>query len=163
MTNTTTVNAKSLSGVPRARARFLAQAIQLEEQEPSSIVRGAIYIAIALLVASVAWAWSTEVNEVAKARGEVMPAGLIQDIQHLEGGIVSEILVRDGDRVDKGQLLLRFAPPATQSELEQARVRKASLEMEAERLQAIIEGRKPAIDPGTSKYPVLARKQLTIY
>ncbi|RMG33104.1 MAG: HlyD family type I secretion periplasmic adaptor subunit [Gammaproteobacteria bacterium] len=161
--NSTTLSSKALAGLPRARARFLAQAIQLEEQGPSSIVRGAILLALALLVAAVGWAWTTEVAEIAKTRGEVMPAGLIHDIQHLEGGIVSEILVRDGDRVSKGQLLLRFAPPATQSELEQARVRKASLQMEAERLEAMVEGRKPDIDPDSSPYPALARKQLTIY
>lgn len=163
MTQSTAFSTKTLAGIPRARARFLAQAIQLEEQGPSVIVRLAIWLAIGALAAAIAWAWKTEVAEVAKSRGEVMPAGLIHDIQHLEGGIVKQILVRDGDRVAEGQLLLEFAPPATESELEQTRVRKVSLEMEAERLQAILEDRSPSIDPATSPYPVLARKQLAIH
>ncbi len=163
MTQSSTLASARTGGAPRARARFLAQAIALEEQPPSSLVRSAIYLAIALLVAAVAWAWSTEVNEVASCRGEVIPAGLIHDIQHLDGGMVREILVRDGDRVRQGQPLLRFAPPESQTELDQARIRKATLELQAERLQAIVEGREPNIDPETSAFPDLARKQLTIY
>lgn len=163
MTQSTTFSSKALASVPRARARFLAQAIQLEEQGPSVIVRLAIWVAIGALAAAIAWAWKTEVPEVAKSRGEVMPAGLIHDIQHLEGGIVKRILVRDGDRVNKGQLLLEFAPPAIESELKQARVREAYLDMEAERLQALLEDRPPRIDPDHSAYPELARKQLTIH
>ncbi len=163
MTQSSTLASARMGDAPRARARFLAQAIALEEQPPSSLVRSAIYLAIGLLVAAVAWAWSTEVNEVASCRGEVIPAGLIHDIQHLDGGMVREILVRDGDRVRQGQPLLRFAPPDSQTELDQARIRKATLELQAERLQAIIEGRAPKIDPETSSFPDLARKQLTIY
>lgn len=163
MTQSNTLASPRIGGAPRARARFLAQAIALEEQGPSTIVRTAIYLAIGLLVAAVAWAWSTEVNEVASCRGEVVPAGLIHDIQHLDGGMVREIYVRDGDRVRQGQPLLRFAPPESQTELDQARIRKATLELQAERLEAIIEGREPNIDPKTHPFPDLARKQLTIY
>lgn len=74
------------TGLPRARARFLAQAIQLEEQGTSDTIRSAIYFTVFILIAAIFWAWSTRVNEVAVAVGEVVPAGLIHDIQHLEGG-----------------------------------------------------------------------------
>jgi adhesin transport system membrane fusion protein len=96
---------------------------------------------------------------VAVTRGEVVAAGLIHDIQHLEGGIVSEIAVRDGDRVQNGDLLLRFAPPASQSEYAQTLISKASLELEAERLQAIIERREPEFAALGKPYPDLTRKQ----
>ncbi len=154
---------RSSAGVPRARARFLAQAIQLEEQPPSSIIRTSIYFTVLILIAATYWAWVTQVDEVAIAKGEVVPAGLIHDVQHLEGGIVSEISVRDGDQVKKGQLLLRFAPPVSLSEYEQTKIRKAALEMEAERLQAIVEKRKPDFGAAGKRYPDLASKQLTIY
>jgi len=154
---------RSSSGVPRARARFLAQAIQLEEQTPSMIVRIAVYVTALTLVAAIAWAFVTRVDEMAIAKGEVVPAGLIYDVQHLEGGIVSEINVRNGDRVTQGQLLLRFAPPVSLSEYEQARVRKMALEMEAERLQAIIEQREPNFSVAEDRYPDLALKQKMIY
>ena len=154
---------KGFSEPPRARARFLAQAIQLEEHPPSAVIRSAIYFSVVMLVAGVVWAWATHVNEVTVAVGEVVPAGLIHDVQHLEGGIVSEIEVRDGDRVKKGDLLLRFAPSAIESELEQTRIRRATLEMETERLQAIIDGREPDFGETGEHYPTLAAKQRTIY
>ena len=93
-------NGKGQAGLPRARARFLAQAIELEESGSSGIIGMAIYLSVALLIGAIVWAWWTEVSEVTTTRGEVLPAGLIHDIQHLEGGIVSEIRVREGDRVE---------------------------------------------------------------
>jgi len=161
--SSTIFSSRSNAGLPRARARFLAQAIQLEETGPSAVISSAIYFSVLLLVSVIAWAWFTEVSEVAIARGEVVPAGLIHDVQHLEGGIVSEIKVRDGDRVEKGDLLLRFAPPAFRSEYEQTQIRKAALQMEAERLAAIVEHREPVFGDIGEQYPSLAAKQLTIY
>ncbi len=157
------LNSHAKSGLPRARARFLAQAIQLEEQAPSVIIRMAIWFTVSMLVAAILWARVTVLAEVTSAPGEVVPAGLIHDVQHLEGGIVSEVLVRNGDRVKKGELLLRFAPPASQSEYEQILVRKGSLKMEAERLQAVIEKRQPDFGAAGQQFPELARKQLMIY
>lgn len=151
------------TGLPRARARFLAQAIQLEEQGTSDTIRSAIYFTVFILIAAIFWAWSTRVNEVAVAVGEVVPAGLIHDIQHLEGGVVSEIRVRDGDQVEQNDLLLRFAPSAILSELEQTKIRQAALELEAERLNAVVDNRPPDFGDLSSQYPNLAEKQTTIY
>jgi membrane fusion protein, adhesin transport system len=161
--NTVMFTPKGSAGIPRARARFLAQAIQLEESGTSSIIKTSIFFTVFMLVAAIYWAWVTEVSEVTVSRGEVVPAGLIHDIQHLEGGIVNKIHVRDGDRVELGDTLLQFAPPASQSEFAQTQVRLGSLTLEGERLQAIIEQRKPAFGESGEKYPVLAQKQMTIY
>jgi hypothetical protein len=75
---------------------------------------------------------------------------------------VSEIAVRHRDRVQTGDLLLRFAPPASHSEYAQTLISKASLELEAECLQAIIERREPEFAALGKPYPDLTRKQLTI-
>lgn len=151
------------SGLPRARARFLAQAIQLEEEQPKSIIRFAIWFSVAVLLLAIVWAGSTHLNEVTSAPGEVVPAGLIHEVQHLEGGIVSEIAVRNGDRVQKGSLLLRFSPSASQSEYEQTQIRRAALLLEAARLQAIIERKEPNFDEAGRLHPDLADKQRMIY
>lgn len=151
------------ASLPRARARFLAQAIQLEEHEPAAIINGAIYFTAFILLATILWAALTNVDEVTSARGEIVPAGLIHEVQHLEGGIVSEIRVRNGDQVREGDLLLRFSPPASQSEFEQTQVRRASFLLEAERLQAILENRQPDFGGTGEQYPDLANKQMTIY
>lgn len=151
------------AGLPRARARYLNQAIQLEETIPSRIINTAISFSIALIVLLLIWSHITQIKEVAAARGEVVPAGHIQNVQHLEGGIVSEILVRNGDLVKEGQPLIRLAPPATLSELEQMQIRHASLYLQAERLQALIDKREPDFGDIGTEYPDLAAKQRTIY
>ncbi|WP_432471938.1 HlyD family type I secretion periplasmic adaptor subunit [Amphritea sp. HPY] len=161
--NTNVFSSRGGASLPRARARFLAQAIQLEEHEPAAIINTAIYFTAFILIAAIMWAALTNVDEVTSARGEVVPAGLIHEVQHLEGGIVSEIKVRNGDKVREGDLLLRFSPPTSKSELEQTQIRRSSFILEAERLQAIIENRKPDFENIGKQYPNLARKQMTIY
>ena len=105
---------KQKTTLPKALGRFLAQAIQLEEQGIDNIIRAAIYFSFALFIAAIIWASVTEVNEVTVAKGQVVPKGYIHNIQHLEGGIVSDILIRNGDTVKAGQLLIKFAAPASQ-------------------------------------------------
>ena len=155
--------ANTSAGLPRARAHYLNQAIQLEESPPVNIINIAIIFSFGLLVALVLWAHITQIKEVATTRGEVIPADLIHNVQHLEGGIVSEILVRNGDLVEKGQSLLRFAPSATMSELEQMSVRYASLLLQQERLLALMEKREPDFGETGKDYPDLAQQQSTIY
>ncbi len=150
-------------GLPRARARFLAQAIELEEEGVSGAVRGAVFFSFFLLIAVITWMTVTAVNEMSVSRGEVVPAGYIHNIQHLEGGIVNEIAVHDGDFVKKGDLLVGFAPPATQSEYDQLAIRRATLLLDLERMQAIESGKAPDFGDLGKKYPELARKQLESY
>ncbi len=161
--NSAVFGSQAGAGLPRARARFLAQAIQLEEGRHFRVINTSIYLTILLLVALMIWAGKTELNEIAISHGKVVPAGLIHNVQHLEGGIVSAIPVRNGDRVSAGDLLLRFSPAATESDLEQARIRNVSLQLELERLQAILEDRKPDFSVIGAGYPELADKQMTIY
>ena len=154
---------KGSSGIPRARARFLAQAIQLEERSPSPIIRSAIYFTLFTIIVTIIWAWVTRISEVTVAPGEVVPAGLIHDVQHLEGGIVSKIKVRNGDRVEARDILLMFSPSTTQSEFDQTLVRLTALKMEEERLQAISEKREPNFGKSGTRFPALALKQMTIF
>ena len=73
---------RSSGGLPRARARFLAQAIQLEEKGPSGIASMTIFLIVFLLAAGVAWSAVTQISETARAKAEVVPAGLNISIQH---------------------------------------------------------------------------------
>jgi len=155
--------ANTSAGLPRARAHYLNQAIQLEETTPVNIINIAILFSGALFIALVLWAHITQIKEVAATRGEVIPADLIHNVQHLEGGIVSEILIRNGDYVNKGQTLLRFSPPATMSELEQMSVRYASLLLQQERLHSLMDNRKPVFGKTGDNYPEIAAQQMTIY
>jgi len=63
---------------------------------------------IAAVVAFVAWAANAMIDEVTKGQGKVIPSSSIQTIQNLEGGIVAEIFISEGSRVEKDEVIVRI-------------------------------------------------------
>ena len=61
---------------------------------------------VALVVTFFAWSAIGKLEEVSAATGEVVPSSQLKTVQHLEGGIVRQILVREGDKVKQGQALV---------------------------------------------------------
>jgi adhesin transport system membrane fusion protein len=90
----------------------------------------------ALVVVAIGWAWLAPLDVVATADGEVIPATQVKSIQHLEGGIVREILVREGQKVEKNQPLVVLEPTAGEADVQELRVRVNSLRAEIARLEA---------------------------
>ncbi len=99
-----------------------------------------VAILVALVAAFFLWAGFAVLEEVARGAGKVVPALQIQTVQSLEGGIVSEILVAEGERVEKSQILVQLDETSPGSKLgEVAGQRDAKLTRIA-RLQAEAEG-----------------------
>jgi HlyD family secretion protein/adhesin transport system membrane fusion protein len=124
-----------------ARIRHLTLAIQLEEGRAPRLMQLSVWLMIAIVIVALTWAAVTRVAQVARAPGEIMPNGHLQPVQHLEGGIVAEVLVHEGDLVDAGQVLVRLDHTGVAAELDQLRTRERSLRLQAERLRAFAEGR----------------------
>ena len=114
----------------------LAQSLRLEEQGPGTLGRVAIGIIATTIVGFVAWAGITNIGEVAPASGEVTPLGSVKRVQHLEGGIISAIYVRDGDLVDKGQVLMKLESGMAAPDLDQMTARLFGLELQNAQLRA---------------------------
>src|SRR3989338_6487077 len=95
-----------------------------------------VYLGGALIVVALAWAAVAPLDVVATANGEVIPATQIKSIQHLEGGIVREILVREGQKVEKNQPLVVLETTASDADVQELRVRTNSLRTELARLEA---------------------------
>ena len=91
----------------------------------------------------IVWAACAQVNEIARAEGEVVPSGHVQSVQHLEGGIVREILVEEGEQVKTGQLLLQLDGGGSEQDLSELLSRQLSLSLQAERLRAFVHGVAP--------------------
>jgi HlyD family type I secretion membrane fusion protein len=123
--------------------RHLAHAVVFEEGGVSPLARASVLTTILTVLALLGWSAVTPVKEVAATSGQVVPSSQIRPIQHLEGGIVAEVLVREGQLVEKGDVLLRLDPAQAMAELDQIKVREAGLELRAERLRAFAEGRNP--------------------
>lgn len=92
--------------------------------------------AIAVLVLAVfAWAANAVVEEVATGTGKVVPAQQLQIAQSLEGGIVRELLVREGERVEQNQVLMRIDDTGFASRLGELAQRRLALAAELARLR----------------------------
>lgn len=88
------------------------------------------------IVAAIVWAnWAT-LDEITRGEGEIIPSRQLQVVQNLEGGIVSEILVREGELVEERQVLMRIEDKRFVSSVEENRVRFLELEAKGARLDA---------------------------
>ncbi|WP_319467027.1 HlyD family type I secretion periplasmic adaptor subunit [uncultured Pseudodesulfovibrio sp.] len=94
------------------------------------------YLCAAFCISFFIWAAVSPLDIVSDAIGEVIPSSRVKKIQHLEGGIVREIKVREGDLVEVGQPLIELEATASDSTVEELNVRVSSLEMEIARLEA---------------------------
>lgn len=110
--------------------------LALEEPGQPRLARAIIVGTLAFLTLFLLWAAATRVPEVAVTQGQVTTVEPVAPVQHLEGGIVEAVLVRDGEAVEQGQPLLRFASEAVTTELAQLRAREAGLRFQAARLRA---------------------------
>ncbi len=78
---------------------------------------------IVLLMVGLTWAYFAELEEFAVVEGEVVPQGKVKTVQHLEGGIVEEIFVRDGDTVSEGDPLINLDLGSGGTNIEELQVR----------------------------------------
>lgn len=145
------------------QTRFLAQSVILEEGGSSGLIRGAMITICIVICLFVGWSMVTQVDEVAVTSGEVIPSGQLQSIQHLEGGIVREILIEDGQLVEAGQVMLRLDQTAATTELQKLEARRAGLEIRSERLRALGTGGVPDWSKVGDRYPGMLHDQQRIY
>jgi len=82
------------------------------------------------------WASFASIDEIARGQGKVVPSGQNQIIQNLEGGIVSQILVKEGDFVKKGQVLIRINNEKSSSTLVSNEIKTLYLKAQIKRLEA---------------------------
>lgn len=95
-----------------------------------------IQLVVASLIIAVAWSAFAQVNEITRGDGKVIPARRMQTIQSLEGGILSELLVNEGDVVKHGQVLVRLDPTRSRSSFMAAQSQIVTLTAEVARLEA---------------------------
>ena len=123
--------------------RYLPQSVKLEEAVNPHLIRITMLVVSAGVLIFILWTALTNINEVARADGEVVPHGFVQVVQHLDGGIVMEILTEEGAAVKEGDVLVRIDDGGTRQDLAEIKARQAGLKMQAERLSAFVEGREP--------------------
>jgi HlyD family type I secretion membrane fusion protein len=96
----------------------------------------ALLSTVMLIVSSLTWAGFSEIDQHVRATGRVVPAGNARTVQHLEGGIIMEILVSEGDEVSAGDPLFQIANTRVRTTLHEGKIQQLSLMIRRERLLA---------------------------
>ncbi|WP_122875679.1 biotin/lipoyl-binding protein, partial [Pseudomonas viridiflava] len=96
------------SGSRHVEHRFLPYRSAALADPSSRAISLTVWIFAALLLGALLWAGFAILEEVTTGEGKAIPSSKVQVIQNLEGGIVSDIFVREGQAVDKGDTLLRL-------------------------------------------------------
>ena len=97
-------------------------------------------LTLALVAVFIAWASVFEVDEITRGSGQVIPSQEMQIIQSLEGGILKELNVKEGDHVEEGQVLLKLSDLAFASEARGGAAKLFALQLRQGRLQAEVSG-----------------------
>lgn len=119
----------------------------------------ALFIAVALL-----WSNYAILDEVTIGQGKVIPSSEVQIIQNLEGGIIKNILVKEGDIVKKDQILMQIDNTRYKSSYDEAGKKMDALQLEIIRIKAELQ-KKPPIFPEALKknQPNLVSDQQSLY
>jgi adhesin transport system membrane fusion protein len=100
-----------------------------------------LYTVTGLMVLFILWASLATLDEVARGDGKVIPSSEVQVIQNLEGGIVDEFLVKEGDIVKEGQIILRMRNIQAKSDFEANNKKYYGILATVMRLQAEADGK----------------------
>lgn len=147
----------------RSQLRHLSQSARIEEAVTPHIVRATMLLVCGTVVVFVFWAAATEVSEVARTEGFVVPSGYVQVVQHLEGGTVQDIFVKEGDFVEAGEVVLRLKGDGDRRDLDRLRAKQLYLEVQAERLRAFVENREPDFTAITTDQATVVPEQRRIF
>jgi adhesin transport system membrane fusion protein len=127
------------NAAPRIHPAHLAYMNDLRESSLAQTIPGTLavlYLVAAILVAGLVWAKFAKVEEITQGQGKVIPVSREQIIQSLEGGILADMHVREGDVVEKGQLLLNIDPKRADSNYAEGLSKLIGLQGKVARLKA---------------------------
>ena len=136
----------------------LNAALQKEKHSGQFIV---IILFFILMIVFVIWAYNSPVEEVTRGNGNIIPSSREQVIQSLDPGIVTEIMVKEGDMVEKDQILMKLDDTRSSAVLRESEAKVVNLEATIARLKAEAYGTKLSFPDSVS--PELRRREIAAY
>ncbi|MEQ6918088.1 HlyD family type I secretion periplasmic adaptor subunit [Halomonas aquatica] len=109
------------------------------QQDPIR-ARAFLYVVLLAVAALITWSYFASIDEVTRGTGRVIPSSQLQRVQSYDGGVVQDILVREGQQVEAGELLMRIDPTRFLANFRENRATAQSLQARAERLRALATG-----------------------
>ncbi|MBF0455929.1 MAG: HlyD family type I secretion periplasmic adaptor subunit [Magnetococcales bacterium] len=135
----------------------------IEDAASPALIRQTWRVVIMAIIPLIVWAALAPIQEVAHVPGQVVPSGSVQVIQHLDGGVIRDILVQDNMLVEKDQVLFLFDGQQALSELNQVESRLAALQARAIRAEALANNLKPDFSSLSDRYANLVAAQQRLY
>ncbi|QGU86890.1 HlyD family efflux transporter periplasmic adaptor subunit [Erwinia sorbitola] len=138
---------------------LMDRSLKQNERRTSAI----IWVCTIALVLFLVWAHFAILDEVTVGTGKVTPLSRAQVIESLDGGIVDQLNVHEGNIVEKGQVLAKLDPTRFQSNFGEAASRARTLRASAERLRAELTGSPLQFSAETLKEPDLVARETQLY
>jgi len=133
-------------------------------EDAPRVVRLTIWTLIGFTLFLGLWAHFAEIDEVTRGEGKAIPSSKLQKISNLEGGIISELFVHEGQVVEPGDPLLRLDPTRFQSNVGETEADRVAMALRVERLSAEVDGRELAIpDALRQKAPGQAESEEALF
>jgi len=127
---------------------------------PSALV-WSLTVALAALLA---WAHQSAIDESTRASGTVIASSRVQVIQAVDGGVLGQLRVREGDRVRKGEVLAIFDETRTRASLRETEAKRTSQRATLARLEAELGDTEPQFAPELMKrFPAVIQIQQSLY
>jgi adhesin transport system membrane fusion protein len=125
--------------------------------------RSVILWTTAGVVGAIAWAAISDIEQVSRAAGQVIPAGRVQIVQSKEGGVIETINVKEGDRVQKGQILVRLEQVSLKAAVDEAGAKVASLKTIKARIEAELFNKQLFFPKEVGNFPEFIANQRQLF
>ena len=143
---------------------FMKELDAVKRLQPAWQANALLFTIVGLIVFFLLWATFSKIEVITRGNGQVIPQSEVQVVQSLEGGILAELRVQEGDRVEKGQILARIENVAFASEERGIEAQSLGLTLKRQRLKAEIANEPFTIsDDLKVKNEKLAANELDLY
>lgn len=125
--------------------------------------RTLLYAIVVIFVLLIIWAAFAPLDEIARGEGKVIPSQKLQTLQSLDGGLVQDILVREGQIVEAGEVLIKVDPTRFMASYSESRSQLVNLSAEVARLQALVSQQPLSFPELLNDYPNIIERETRIY
>lgn len=127
---------KPISHDKQQDLEFMSSLSQAALEKPTRRSQLVVWVVLLVMIWLVAWANYAELDKIVRGQGKVVPSTKVQVIQNLEGGIVEDIFFQSGDKVRKGDVLIKLDNTQFASSFGESKIRATQLRARAQRLHA---------------------------
>lgn len=128
------------------------------ESRPSLV----LWLILFVLIVFIVWASFSKIDQIARAQGQVIASSRTQIIQSSDGGVIEEMLVKEGDAVKKGDVLVRLDKTKVEASYLETKSKWAALKAQHARLNAEISNTPPKFPLELKAYPQFRENQLLL-